>query len=158
MDATLAGMLPAAVARPAPSSARSAATTARPATVRTSGPLPVPGTNYVVQRGDYLRLLSSWSYGNEMLWPIIYDANQRVIGRNPDLIFPGQVFAIPTCSGTANPQPVRAYVVQPGDTLSSIALRVYGNAGRWSEIYRANSKLIGTFPNLILPGTRLLLP
>lgn len=39
------------------------------------------------------------------------------------------------------PQP-RRELVRPGDTLTGIALRVYGNAGRWRDIYNRNSGVI----------------
>lgn len=50
------------------------------------------------------------------------------------------------------------HVVQPGETLNLIALRVYGNAGLWPTIYEANRVLIGADPNLILPGAQLVIP
>lgn len=50
------------------------------------------------------------------------------------------------------------YVVQPGDTLSAIALRAYGNAGLWPTIYNANVGTIGHNPDLIMPGQRLTIP
>jgi nucleoid-associated protein YgaU len=49
------------------------------------------------------------------------------------------------------------YVVRPGDSLSAIALRVYGNAAMWPAIYAANADQIGN-PNLIYPGQALRLP
>ncbi len=47
------------------------------------------------------------------------------------------------------------YVVQPGDSLSRIAQRVYGDMEQWQAIAEAN-KLPD--PNLILPGQVLTLP
>jgi nucleoid-associated protein YgaU len=49
------------------------------------------------------------------------------------------------------------YVVAPGDTLVSIAQRVYGEASRWPSLYDANRDRIAR-PDLILPGTRLIVP
>lgn len=46
------------------------------------------------------------------------------------------------------------YIVQPGDTLSSIG-RAHGES--WSALYRRNKTLIGRDPNLITPGQRLTL-
>lgn len=51
----------------------------------------------------------------------------------------------------------RIYVVQRGDSLSKIAKEVYGNAGRWREIYEANQDQIQD-PNLIRPGWELRIP
>jgi len=49
------------------------------------------------------------------------------------------------------------YVVKSGDNLSAIAKSVYGNAGRWREIYEANKDIIEN-PNLIRPGWKLRIP
>ena len=60
---------------------------------------------------------------------------------------------------TARPPPKgRPYTVKPGDTLSGIALQFYGNAGRWKKIYDANIAVIGSNPNLILVGQKLIIP
>ncbi|MBE3584834.1 MAG: LysM peptidoglycan-binding domain-containing protein [Thermoanaerobacter sp.] len=67
--------------------------------------------------------------------------------------------AAPAASG-ASPSPVpspRTYVVQPGDSLSKIAARLYGDASRWRDIYRANAGKIKN-PNLIYPGQKLVIP
>lgn len=50
------------------------------------------------------------------------------------------------------------YVVRSGDTLSGIAARFYGNASDWHKIYTANQHVIGSNPNHIVPGMRLLIP
>jgi nucleoid-associated protein YgaU len=49
------------------------------------------------------------------------------------------------------------YVVKSGDTLSGIAKKVYGKAGRWPEIYEANRDRIEN-PKLIRPGWKLRIP
>ena len=49
------------------------------------------------------------------------------------------------------------YVVQPGDTLSAIALDQMGNANAWREIYEANKDVIKN-PSLIYPGQELTIP
>jgi LysM repeat protein len=49
------------------------------------------------------------------------------------------------------------YVVQRGDTLSGIAAR-FAVAGGWSALYAANQALLGPDPNVIQPGTVLVLP
>lgn len=50
------------------------------------------------------------------------------------------------------------YTVKPGDTLSAIAEKFYGDAKRWPEIYEANKDVIGDNPNLIKPGQELKIP
>jgi len=49
------------------------------------------------------------------------------------------------------------YVVQPGDTLSAIAAR-FTIRGGWPALYGANQALLGPDPNVIQPGTVLVLP
>ena len=50
------------------------------------------------------------------------------------------------------------YTVQPGDSLSAIAQKFYGNAALWQEIYKANKKVIGDNPSLIKVGQVLKIP
>ena len=47
-----------------------------------------------VSRGDSLWRLSQASYGAGMRYAVIYKANREQI-RNPNLIYPGQVFVVP---------------------------------------------------------------
>ncbi|MCL2441152.1 MAG: LysM peptidoglycan-binding domain-containing protein [Treponema sp.] len=50
------------------------------------------GQNYTIQAGDTLGRVARQFYGDPMLWTRITEANNI---RNPDLIYPGQVFFIP---------------------------------------------------------------
>lgn len=56
----------------------------------------VKETNYTVVRGDHLWGIARKPehYGNGFAWPMIYKANRDKI-KNPDLIYPQQVFSIP---------------------------------------------------------------
>lgn len=49
---------------------------------------------------------------------------------------------------------VTEYVVQPGDTLSKIAIRVYGDAARWHDILEMNRGTLGN-GDLVKVGQRL---
>lgn len=51
-----------------------------------------------------------------------------------------------------------AYRIQPGDTLGSIAQKIYGDFSRWIDIYTANSNLIGSNPNSLPAGVTLAIP
>jgi LysM repeat protein len=55
------------------------------------------------------------------------------------------------------PATTRTYTVRPGDTLSSIAQRFYGNPGDWSWLYHVNSSVISN-PNNIYAGEKLKIP
>jgi hypothetical protein len=59
---------------------------------------PLPGGSYVVKRGDSLSKIAERAYGNMMKYPVIYMANKRKIGPNPNLIQPGQELLIPVLS------------------------------------------------------------
>jgi len=52
------------------------------------------------------------------------------------------------------------YTVQSGDNLSYISKRFYGNesADNVNRIYYSNEATIGSNPNLIRPGQKLLIP
>jgi len=55
-----------------------------------------PVISYTVVRGDCLWNIAKKKehYGNGFAWPVIYKANRDKI-KNPDLIYPAQVFSIP---------------------------------------------------------------
>lgn len=50
----------------------------------------------------------------------------------------------------------KTYTVQPGDTLSSIAEKIYGNSKRWKEIYTANKDKVER--GSVAPGQVLAIP
>jgi nucleoid-associated protein YgaU len=52
---------------------------------------------------------------------------------------------------------VRTYVVKSGDSLSTIAEELLGDAGRWQEIFEANEDKIDD-PNQIKAGQELRIP
>ena len=54
----------------------------------------VPGWTHTVVPGDTLSGIAKKYYGRAARWPEIYEANKDKI-KNPNLIYPGQVFAIP---------------------------------------------------------------
>lgn len=56
---------------------------------------PSGGGTYTVVKGDCLWKIAVAFYGDGSRWPVIYNANKSVIGGNPNLIYPGQVFTIP---------------------------------------------------------------
>ena len=54
-------------------------------------------------------------------------------------------------------RPAAGYVVQPGDTLSGIAAALTVRGG-WPALYAANRSRIGPDPDVIRPGTALVVP
>lgn len=53
------------------------------------------GTTYTVKKGDCLWTIAKKFYGSGADWKKIYEANRNTIGKNPNLIYPGQTFTIP---------------------------------------------------------------
>jgi len=49
------------------------------------------------------------------------------------------------------------HMVVPGDTLYGISQKATGNGDNWPKLYYANRSVIGSNPNLIYPGERLVL-
>jgi LysM repeat protein len=60
--------------------------------------------------------------------------------------------------GTFVRDPNRVHTVVSGDTLSKLARTFYGNMYKWPLIWEANRKVIGSNPDLIKPGQRLVIP
>jgi nucleoid-associated protein YgaU len=113
----------------------------------------VPRT-YTVKSGDTLSGIARGQLGDERRWTQIYVLNRKDI-RDPNRIFPGQVFVLPPR------EPVgaipRLHIVVTGDTLFGIARVQLGDGNRWPEIFRLNSDVIDN-PDRIIPGQVLVLP
>jgi nucleoid-associated protein YgaU len=54
--------------------------------------------------------------------------------------------------------PATSYVVQPGDSLLTIALKVLDDDSRWTEIYELNKDVIGPDPSSFEAGITLVMP
>lgn len=118
---------------------------------------------YTIQPGDVIKGLLGIAerlYGDSRHWIGLYEANRLIIGINPNIIQPGQQLIVPLPEGDAvAPKAMRIYIVQPFDLpegLPGIARRVYGDADRWQEMYRINQGIIGTNPQQLQIGQRLI--
>jgi nucleoid-associated protein YgaU len=63
----------------------------------------------------------------------------------------------PATQGSLSGSAGRKYVVRPGDTLRSIAARLYGDEARWADLFRANRRAIRN-PDALDVGTTLTVP
>lgn len=52
----------------------------------------------------------------------------------------------------------KTHTVVSGDCLWNLAKKYYGSGASYTKIYEANKETIGSNPNLILPGQRLVIP
>ena len=62
---------------------------------RSGEPQAAAAKTYTVVKGDCLWNIAKKFYGQGSDWPKIYQANKGIIGSNPNLIYPGQVYTIP---------------------------------------------------------------
>jgi nucleoid-associated protein YgaU len=118
-----------------------------------------PDTNivYIVKAGDTLSSIAQRAYNKdpELYRTAIYRMNQHTIGNDPNVIQPGEPLYLPPIS---NPSPIQNtfYIVQAGDTLSSIAQQAYNNRKKTKLISQSvlSEKVIGR----IKPGQILFIP
>jgi len=99
-----------------------------------------PYEEYAVIKGDYLWKISKKEeiYNDPYQWVRIYTYNRDQI-KNPDLIYPEQIFKIQRRLRD------NEYLVVKGDYLKKIAENpeVLGDPSRWTELYEANKTVIG---------------
>jgi nucleoid-associated protein YgaU len=120
------------------------------------------GTTYTVVAGDNLSSIAQRAYGNANSWNVIWNANNWIV--NPNYLLPGWKIVIPPpppSTGGVTPTPAPApttttYVVQRGDSLSTIAMHYFGNAASWACIWAANTWIVN--PSYILPGWVITIP
>lgn len=62
---------------------------------RPSGKSTSKAKKYKVVKGDCLWNIAKRFYGNGSKYTVIYNANRKVVGSNPNLIYPGQILVIP---------------------------------------------------------------
>lgn len=108
---------------------------------------------YIVQHGDTLGKISAKIYGNSNRWRELASLSGIT---NPSRIYPGDLvyYTLDESAlafATAYEQvPRQEEIVQPGDTLASIAHRVYGDSQAWRAIWRQNDTIDN--PDRIPPG------
>ena len=139
---------------PAPMDQQSTATAGAPA----APGLPELGSkmSYIVQKGDTLAKIATKIYGDPARWTEI--ANFTGLA-NPRLIYPGDVVYYQLTEqsmafAAAYESVSRAEVqIMEGDTLATIASRVYGSSANWKLIWRQNDNIAN--PDRLVAGTTL---
>eukprot|EP00752_Nemacystus_decipiens_P016820 g15052.t1 len=128
---------------------------------------PAPGSiprTYTVQSGDTFASIAEAFYNDESAWYDIAQANPSV---DPKRLQIGQVIVLPDRDGAVRereevqppaPGKDQSYTVRPGDNLSKIAQKFYGDAEKWDLIYARNRQLIGSRPNNLKVGMELVIP
>jgi LysM repeat protein len=103
--------------------------------------------DYVIQPGDTLTAIAA-RFG--VTDQAIVSVNPILV--NPNAIYPGQIIRIPLTGQPMVPM-AALYIVQPGETLSAIALRFSIPV---SALLQFNPQI--TNPNLIYPGQIIAIP
>lgn len=158
---------PAAVERPANQDSVRTDRSATPTTGRSEA----AGVNQKVievRAGDTLSSLSQEHLGSHDRWSELFEANRDQLKR-PDQIRVGMKLRV-SSRGSEGDRPsskreqgsgqggtASVYVVQPNDSLSSIAGKVLGDPGRWADVYEANRDQLRD-PDALQVGQRLKVP
>lgn len=138
-------------------------TTPEPSRPVPPAPKTIPRT-YTVQAGDTFASIAQKFYGEERAWFDIAQANPSV---DPKRLQVGQSIVLPNRDPAVRereevrppaPGKDQNYTVQPGDNLSKIAKKFYGDSEKWDLIYARNRKLIGTRPDALKVGMELVIP
>lgn len=118
-------------------------------------------SDYIVQAGDtMISIAASW-FGDAGKWDLIKKANPDV---NPEKLQIGQKLRMPPRDALRESvrPPVRGgshrHVVGSGETLSRIAEIYYGDARKWRLIFDANARTIGSNPDELKVGMKLIVP
>lgn len=149
---------PVAEAAPAPTGSTSNPIPFQPGGSPAGQGLPEVGSKmaYIVQKGDTLGKISSKIYGSPARWNEIAKLSGM---QNPNRIYAGDVVYYTldesaVAFATAYEKAQRSEEqVKPGDTLATIAQRVYGTTTAWRSIWRQNDKIDN--PDIVPPGTTI---
>ena len=109
---------------------------------------------HTVDPGDDLWSLAERYYGEGREWRRIAAANPDRLTGGPDRLVPGWRLLIPDAD---RPPTTGTVVVQRGETLSSLADRLWSDADRWPELYEANRYQLND-PDDLAVGLRLTVP
>ena len=118
---------------------------------------------YSVAEGDTLWSIAEKYYKSGYNWVDVQKANDLT---NPDLIETGQALIIPDAkpitvpagavsSASTGTTEKKQYTVIRGDDLWSIAIKVYNDGYKWTDIAKANNL---TNPDVIHAGNVLMVP
>jgi nucleoid-associated protein YgaU len=99
-----------------------------------------------VTRGESLWSIAQDHLGDGARYPEIAALNADALGGRPAFLLPGTVLTLPATDPAGAPGE-GTYTVRKGDTLSGIADKKLGDAGRYPEIFDASQ-------NITQPGGR----
>ncbi|MFH1852640.1 MAG: LysM peptidoglycan-binding domain-containing protein [Candidatus Neomarinimicrobiota bacterium] len=113
--------------------------------------------DYMIKRDDYLSKIAKKEYGDWLMWKKIYEWNREEIGPNPNLIYPYRFIDLlkPTAQVKNCPVEYYSYKISRGETLWSIAGKVFDDELAWIILYFDNEDMIENNAGIINPGMEL---
>jgi len=123
---------------------------------KTPGVSAGPARIYIVQPGDTLESIALKLYGKRYKWSRLVNANKEKLGIPPYRLSPGMHLQVPLPGEKLIPvlNEDGTYSVQSGDSLGSIALKLYGTTGKWEALYQLNRDQLHT-PGALQVGQKL---
>jgi len=117
---------------------------------------PPPSQVYTVQQGDTLETIAKKVYGKRYKWSRLVRANQDKLGHSPYVLSVGMCLQVPPLAEEEAPvlNDDGTYTVQSGDSLGSIAGKVYGSSRKWETLYGLNRDQLPT-PGALQVGQKL---
>lgn len=118
------------------------------------------GRTYTVRPGDTLEIIAARVYGDRYKWSSIVRANPDRFKRPPYILSVGMQLQVPPLALLEAEQEADlfnedgTYTVQSGDTLGSIARKVYGSSRKWETLYELNRDRLPT-PGALQVGQKL---
>ena len=120
---------------------------------------PVAGSNYQVKESDSLSKISETVYGSQEFWPALATINNIA---NPNIIWTGTTLKLPQkeeLTKTREAMAVTSYQVAQGETLFTIAQKVYGDGSKWPVLDAANGmKRLANGNPLVYAGSTITVP
>jgi len=111
------------------------------------------GIEYIVKPGENLYSIAQDKYHDQAKWRDIYNTNTDVIGEDPNKIYPYHTIYLDDLEKTGSTFVTITLMVQQGESLWSIAEKVYGDPLAWSILLEDNQAILAENGNLIMPGT-----
>ncbi|MGI1659840.1 MAG: LysM peptidoglycan-binding domain-containing protein [Desulfitobacterium sp.] len=137
--------------------------TMEPTPEPTSGSEALPSstaTDYTVKAGDTLATIALNHYGSYENSLKIYQANLDLFKKSNNRLDAGMILHLPA-EGLLAPLSTEGikevYTVKAGETLGTIAEKVYGDGSLYTKIFEANKARLKS-PNLIYEGQKLIIP
>jgi len=122
-------------------------------------------TEYMIKRGDYLSLIAYKEYNNANEWRRIYQWNrehweEKGIGPdrdNPNFIYPYRELDLKKPANNAIEWAYDHYAheVGSGETLWTIAKKVYGDELAWVVLFWDNENVLNSQDGKLIPGMQL---